>query len=143
MKKNIALLFILSANLIFLAHVLVPHHHHNNEVFVVNDECESQCHSEEHAAAEHNHEQEENGNTDYCSLNKVFVVTQEQINKDLELLKTTNIDLLSNICLAVLFADFSITPFLNKNLYRNPPLLQNKYIHFASSCKGLRAPPIV
>lgn len=143
MKKNIALLFILSANLVFLAHVLVPHHHHKSEIFVINGEFESDCNSDSHTAAEHNHEQEEDGNTNYCAVTKLFVIPQKHVNLDLELLKISNIDLLSNFVLAIFIDEISFNQIVNNYATTRPPYLKNKFIHFIPLTKGMRAPPKV
>jgi hypothetical protein len=140
MKKSVALLFIISANLVFLVHVLIPHHHHKSEVFVINAECETYCNSKTHTATQHNNEQE---NTDYCSLNQVFVVSQNQLHQDLELLKTSNIDLFSNFVLAIFIDEISINHIAISSATNGPPLLNNKYINFIPLAKGLRAPPKV
>jgi len=54
-KRKTALAFILIANIILLAHAVIPHHHHhNNEVCTESSTCQAEEKSLGHSDCEHN-----------------------------------------------------------------------------------------
>ncbi len=125
-----------------LANLVIPHHHHESEVCIVVSHCESDGENHTHDSSDHNHNHDTSKDTDYCALNQVYIVTTDNIKPDYSL-----VILLSNSYNAVDvqlpetdMETVNSTSIGFQQLYQSNLFLYNKFV---SSCKGLRAPPIV
>lgn len=72
MKKITAIFFILLANIIIVAHAVVPHHHLPKQVFVITEHNDEDINGHKHHTDEHNHEHGATNDYDYCLLKQVI-----------------------------------------------------------------------
>jgi len=137
-RKSLTVFFILLANIILLAHAVIPHHHHTSDICIVNN-VENAPHDN---CTTHNHEHEKK--SDACALNQVLVIHSQQIRYEIN-----DIDFADNN--QSIFDDIQ-AGFVNDgmgDLYSinasnsKPPLLASTYSLFAGNSIGLRAPPSI
>lgn len=76
-SKITAYSFILIANLILLAHAVIPHHHHQSVVCVTETECHDDKHEHDHDFSAKEHQHDENENTSACILNQALITTSK------------------------------------------------------------------
>jgi hypothetical protein len=121
MKKAISVSFLLLANIVLLAHAVVPHHYHG-QVPVIS--CDFQ------------HEQNDDTNDhNDCLLSKVYL----RFGGDKQLLPFIDVNAELFFCLLPVFSDgFSNLETLP---FRYKPYLQFLYLAQISQSLGLRAPP--
>ena len=141
MRKAIAILLILSANIVLLAHVMIPHHHHDNIacfVIPVEEEHDNCCDHDTDHKAQH----ESNSSDDCCILNDLLAIIPDgykQENFNFEFIfreinfgiEASDINFLAE---NTTFNKFHIA-------FRVKPYLENSYEVFATQSLGLRAPP--
>lgn len=139
-RNFITVFFILLANIILLAHAVIPHHSHHNEVCI--GDSHLQAHSVEHnSCSDHKHSNEEKAED--CALNQVSVVLSQQLRSEIK----------SFDCFASLsqFDGFqaqllneSVGHFSLQNVSSpKSPLLYFDYTSFVGNQIGLRGPPMV
>ena len=142
MRNAIAIFLILCANIVLLAHVMIPHHHHDNIacfVLPVEEEHDNCCDHETDHKAQH----ESNTDDDCCILNDILAIIPDgykQDNQHLEFKCQEIIIGLEAFDLVSLEENTSNIKFLNA--FREKPYLENSYGVFATQSLGLRAPPI-
>lgn len=139
MKNKTAFIFLLFANIILLAHAVVPHHHHKETPVSVSIEC---SHDEEHnhhdklLFCDGNHEQNDN-----IPCNLTIGILSENIQHRINSFSknTPSSDVLFYSLLVLNYCTFSdkIVP-RPINLAENTPL----YSRLLVSSLGLRAPPV-
>lgn len=140
MKKAIALLFLLLANISLLVHAVVPHHHHDDIAVCFataccadNDEA-SQCH---HDSGGHRHD----GDTqpDGCALKEVYVRFENG-----RLFADSSPDYDSQYPVLYLLPINSVTEVTvsEKLPFRNKPYLLSYHTALVARSIGLRAPPM-
>ena len=143
MKRLPALFFILLANIVFLAHAVIPHHHHDSEVCFESSHCQTHSESHEHSATEHNHNHDGENNAVYCILNQVFVVPSNHVKQESKCLDCFHNHPQFDKSQAIL-TDNRLCCLLPKILKKDQLLFfSSTYFHFASTSIGPRAPPIV
>ncbi len=143
-KKSVSFLFIIVANLILLAHALIPHHHHNLEVCLNADECSfhNDFQSQNQEDKDHKHNHNHSSDTECCVL-KQAVVIPTNFDKlktsffDYKILHNTFYDCQLDF-LKVKF-DLYFQDFKNKAA----PFEEQLYTQSVNIYFGLRAPPIV
>jgi len=139
-KKLTAYSFLIIANIILLAHAVIPHHHHESVVCVEQKHCQDDAIPHNHNVAEHNHQHDGNKNSTSCILKQSFVVPTSQ-GKQLKSCDNCsdnhNHDFytLSNIG----YCD--LQPVSNVVTYY--PVHSSYLLSFVTSTLGLRAPPTV
>lgn len=140
-KRNTALLFILLANIILLAHAAIPHHHHKGQVCIESSPCETDCESHEHDATKNDHEH--NCNTVSCVLIQDVILPSNYIN---QVSKSFNYPCNQpnfEGSQAILF-NSGLIRFIPPNLpIKLIPLISSTYSCFVRTGLGSRAPPIV
>ena len=142
LKRDSALFFILFAIIIVLANAVIPHHHHESEVCVISSHCETDSEAHKQTTTEHKHKHDGENNSDHCALNQIFVTPYNQIKEKFEYLDNTHILQLDLLQTILLDNDvYSHFPIIESNAEHL--LLSSTYSCFTSTCKGLRAPPIV
>ena len=134
MKKTLAILFLLLANLAFLAHVVVPHHHHGNATCFVVSHCDDgDSHSHDEPA--HNHDHSEG------SLCKIFQDIVPSGSNDQKFKAEVND--FQQLTLIVIPEFVYLTDLKGENVFF---LQTDSYISLYESIivssQGLRAPPI-
>lgn len=149
----------LLANIIMLAHTIVPHHHHNGFVVALlerNIKERSQDHhhapsdhhstssDHHHAPGTHNHapgthHHESNSETEKCALNEVY--TRSDNSPKFECYE--NCDYKTS---KIFVSPRGIDKFSLVNEgglpFRQKPYIESYYSKFSSGSIGLRAPPI-
>ena len=127
MKRAISLSFLLIANVILLAHTVVPHHHHENVSI-----CFSQT---------THHEHEGNPSSEKCC-----VIDNDYTPAENKLKTACHIHIKCN-CGQILFAlvsnSLNIQDFADDTIihFRQNPYIPLFYSKFISQSIGLRAPP--
>jgi len=138
MRNKTAFIFILLANMVLLAHAVIPHHHHTKAPIEVAVEC---SHEDDH---EHNHnmplcnDDHEQGETTSCKLIEAIIVPNNQIRLS-ELLELTTIN--HTLFFTLYVFNFSIPQHYedtSNEVVESIPL----FTRFLISSQGLRAPPI-
>lgn len=140
MRKAIAVSFILLANMIILAHAVVPHHHHNKAFAVIVSLLDSSA--SEHDSGHHHHgatHHHDGNQSEDCLINEVFVTTFRAQNDDGAVQPPLHIDLDYHPLLAV--ARPSGTIPLQALPFRQRPYIELIHPIFITHSFGLRAPP--
>lgn len=76
-KKITAYSFIFIANILLLAHAVLPHHHHEQQVCIVQTHCANDASSHSPTTTEHNH-QHDGTNSTSCILKQAVVLPTSQ-----------------------------------------------------------------
>ena len=153
MKRIIGLSLLILANIMILAHTVIPHHHHNGVetsicfFFCINETTEhhhdhnlSFAHRQHcHDAETHEHDDKSN---DDCILRNLYLPSNQ--GKQLSSLNET--DLLNAwdfFPLFIVATDSNIEIKNDANLpFRQKPHLASSYNHYVTHSLGLRAPPV-
>lgn len=142
----------LLANIIMLAHTIVPHHHHNGFVVALlerNIKERSQDHH--HASSGHNHtpsdhhqtpsthNHESNSETEKCALNEVY--TRSDNSPKFECYENCDYKTSKTFVSPRGIDKFSL---VNEGglPFRQKPYIESYYSKFSSGSIGLRAPPV-
>jgi len=130
------------ANLVLLAHAVVPHHHHDKLVCFKHSHCNHDGLVDEHGTNQDNHSHDGDNDHDNCVLREPIVVFSNQWKSDLILNITTDLSDLDDFHYNLLNSspDFQIL-VLSKFLYERG--INGSYSSLVSSSLGLRAPPVV
>jgi basic membrane lipoprotein Med (substrate-binding protein (PBP1-ABC) superfamily) len=134
--KRIALFFILFANIIFLAHSIIPHHHHNG--LVVSVASIKSGHNNDKSFNDHSHDIDDDAN---CALREEilipgrsfrFAANQQEEDKDINTYKSihNSIPLLTNPSDYLSCFSFRIHNDISQ------------YLFVLNKSQGLRAPPL-
>lgn len=142
-KKYTAILFILLANIILLAHAVTPHHYHQGKVCIESSHCHASDDTHSHDKTETEHEHDNNSTPEYCALKQVVLVLPNQSKQKHEYPDCTDNHIPQIGYHAVLLNTnlSTFTPSKLSNLHSCFSLSSYKYT--ISSGIGLRAPPIV
>ncbi len=142
-KKQVAIFFILLANIILLAHAAVPHHHHKTQVCIESTHCQTDSKPHNHNATEHNHKHDGENGSNYCILKQLVVLPSNQDKQECKCSFLTDGHSPDDGFQAVLFNReyqyYISTVVLNTTVSLSTP----PYIVFVKSSIGLRAPPTV
>jgi hypothetical protein len=138
-KKRIAIMFVLIANFVLLAHIVMPHHHHEGNVFVLSSHCHQNDNSDD-AANNADHKQHHgNHDNECCLLDQDIIIPSNQIRLE-------NLSIDNNTS----YYDFHFILESNKLEFYVPEykrkiilLIRFSYAQIANISLGLRAPPIV
>ncbi|OQX72504.1 MAG: hypothetical protein B6D64_15035 [Bacteroidetes bacterium 4484_276] len=143
MNRLPALFFVLLANIVFLAHAVIPHHHHDSEVCFESSHCQSHNEPHEHGPAEHSHNHDGENKATYCILNQVFVVPSNHVKQECKCLDCDYSHPQFDKPQAIL-TDNRLYGLLPK-IFKKDQLLffTSTYTYFADRCVGPRAPPPV
>ena len=148
MKRNTAIVLVLLANIVLLAHAVIPHHHHDSALCFSTTHENTCCEHDHGDSHEHHHhspiseDANHDSDTDHdfvnCLLNQVFLIPSNHLNLES---KTLDFDL------GVDFVSTDIRISTNNNIaYYSwikefPPLLEHSYPLFIQRSIGLRGPP--
>jgi len=122
LKKALCCSILLFANMILLAHAVIPHHYHDGIPFFDNHH--------EHSQYPHNEEE----SIEDCFFSRVHI----RLDNDKQVFHSLDFDLFS--C----FLTLSILKIADNNslLFEQKPCLLSFYNEYISSSLGLRAPPV-
>ena len=150
-KRYSAVFFILMANIIFLAHAVLPHHHHKGEVCFVDSHCKTDSKAHKHTTSKHNHKHatkehshDHDGNTDEqnCRLKQEVILPSNQLELEYE-----SFDYVDNTNFCRYQANLTLTEFelliQPEFSIKKPPLIPSFYSRIICTNKGMREPPIV
>ena len=144
MKRRISALMILLANMLILAHAVVPHHHHN-KMFVailnVLDEDARDLFNHEHG-----HEHHHDGNSEDCLISEAEAAAVLKIQTDdggewSAAQSIDHEDALQIWTAAVALYELSFTTSNKEDNVRRRPYVASGHSDFIARSKGLRAPP--
>ena len=146
MKKAIAISFLMLANIILLAHTIVPHHHHENEVicFFVShcNECKVGQNYAQYNIPNLLCENERNPSEKCCIIDNVYVPTHSHT------IKSTFCYIHSKCNYGQIFEmlisnSFNIQDSVDNTLitFQQKPYTVSYHTDFISQSLGLRAPP--
>lgn len=143
-KRFSAISFTLLANIILLAHVVLPHHHHDTEICMERDHCasESSTHDHEGEDADHkDHKHHGDREATNCVLDQDIGIISIRDQQDFCLYEVSLKDTYHKIFNQSIVWSSQI---ISTNLANAPPLLINTdYSEYAPATLGLRAPPTV
>lgn len=134
MKKTLAISFLLLANLVFLAHAVIPHHHHGSVTCFAASHCdEDEAHN--HDGEEHHHDHSESS---ICQLLQDAVPSEANSQKFK--IEASAFQLLP----LALVPQFIHIANLNSEevLLLRDDSCQSTYKSIIISYQGLRAPPV-
>lgn len=143
MKKGTAIFFVLIANIVILAHAVVPHyhnHHHSTQILIITDHRNAEPDSNKHNTNNHGHEQENSNNYDFCLLKQVISTL---VNNSKQEFSAPFINFsFGNALVVLILNEFACNPPPVLS-YKHPPFYSSDYTCFVNSVAGLRAPPSV
>lgn len=140
-RKYKKIIFSLFINIVFVAHVVIPHHHHIEQEYISDIQCETKC-NDQKSLEKHGHEHE--SNSQHCLLNNFMLFGQDSVKKQFKnytnsrryIQDTSNNDLFffsSTFQYSVPIKPVKINDRHNTSFFKDRILLLS----------GLRAPPIV
>lgn len=130
------------ANILLLAHAVVPHHHHNKQVCLENTHCFHDGFKDEHSTNRNNHSHDGQNSHDKCVLKEPVVVFSNQWKNDFKFHTTTDRSGLD---------DFQCNIHNRRTVFLIPGssaivpehFYKCSYSSVVSTSLGLRAPPAV
>jgi len=150
---------LLLANIIMLAHTIVPHHHHNGFVVALLERSiKERSQDHHHASSDHNHtpsghnhtpsdhhqtpsthNHESNSETEKCALNEVY--TRSDNSPKFECYENCDYKTSKTFVSPRGIDKFSL---VNEGglPFRQKPYIESYYSKFSSGSIGLRAPPV-
>jgi hypothetical protein len=139
-KKITAYCFLLLANIVLLAHAVLPHHHHEQQVCIERTHCASDADAHVHNTDAKDHQHDGNANSTECVLKQTFVIPSSQARF------VNNCDNCSNnhnhnLYILSSFGYVYLQPFSEVVPYF--PEFSSFLISFVTTSLGLRAPPLV
>ena len=142
-KKRTAIFFILLANIILLAHAVIPHHYHQEQVCIVNEHCQNDSIAHNHNTSGHNHQHDGDNNSESCALKQAVGIPANSVRQEFKWRGCDDNHLEFVHFQAVLFSSefTSFVPQIIQNA--QIPLILSSHFNFVSTSLGLRAPPIV
>ena len=142
-KRIAAIFFILLANIIILAHAMLPHHQHKGEIFLVNSHHESSCDSHEHSEKPDTSDHESDHDVQCCELVHDFIIPSNQIKQERKLYDDA-FNYHGAAVFQAILGDRILTGLTQFEFFSNPPpLITSADSLFKNRVFGLRAPPIV
>ena len=141
MRNKTAFIFVLLANMVLLAHAVVPHHHHSQspvDVAMEGNHDEEHEHHEHHEKLPFCNDDHEEGETKACTLTEATLIpnNQNRLNELLEQVVTTDI-----LFISLYVFNYS---FISSGSDCPDEIIESIPIHtrFLFSSQGLRAPPV-
>jgi len=89
MKKVLTIVFMLLANLVLLAHAVVPHHHHIIEICIEDSNCHSDAEDHQHESSK-SHDHNDETDTDQCILKQAWILPSNQFKPDFKSFENGN-----------------------------------------------------
>jgi hypothetical protein len=138
LSKIVSISLLVIANLILLAHDVIPHHHHDDHV----------CYEHESCTTGHSHNPNKTdapGNQDEacCSLADLLIIPANSRFDEISCSCCTASHHSGNHNLALLLiAEYNNALLLLPLPFRKHPHKSNFYLAFTSLSSGLRAPPV-
>ncbi|NQU35230.1 MAG: hypothetical protein HQ521_18545 [Bacteroidetes bacterium] len=141
-NKILSISFVVIANILLLANLVIPHHHHESEICVDVSHCDSDNDKHHDVSSSHKHDHDSNSKNDHCALNQVYIVATDNVRQDYShvIISNSNYELPDFLSLFFNYESQASKRDITTNQYYYPSY---SYCNFVSTSKGLRAPPIV
>jgi hypothetical protein len=140
MKKATAIFFILIANVILLAHAVIPHHHHESSVCIekiLGPDCDGNKHGISQNDCHHH-----NGNSPgNCVLNLALFFPSNQEKQECKFVNIADKHIQTDNNQAVQVNSEKISNVPEVNLNTQIPFKTFSHSDFVSASNHLRAPP--
>ncbi|MFA6402741.1 MAG: DUF6769 family protein [Salinivirgaceae bacterium] len=139
-KRTTAFIFILFANIILLAHAVIPHHYHQIKICVEATHCQDDGVTHEQGASGEEHEHDGDESSTSCILNQATVLFTNQSKENFNSIHDTDRQqhfftlTSSNTC-------NELIPTISWNV--SFPLVNTIHSSFVTASLCLRAPPLV
>lgn len=139
-RKRIAILFVLFATILLLAHAFVPHHHHKDHICLSPHHCSADGHAHESEIPINDHQHDGQNDSEFCVLKQAVFIPSHQNYFDKYWPGNDK---------PLPFLDFQAIVFANEWISDEPGIVlsvfectaDSNYSQFAISSSGLRAPP--
>jgi hypothetical protein len=142
-RKRTAIFLILIANIVLLAHAVVPHHHHKSQVCIVSCHCQADCQDHNNNLPGHNNQHDGNNESDCCVLKQAVAIPSNLVKQDFRGFDSDNNHPDFDGFQCVLFDnELDIFEPIDSSVAKLQ-FLSSNYSHFVNTSIGLRAPPIV
>ena len=139
LKRAISLSFLLLANMLLLAHLVIPHHHHEKTGMCFLRHCQdsNEAHHHQHQDTQA-HQHEGNAASDKCSLDNAYAPANN--HKKITGSAAHN----KYDCSFLITNNLRIQEFLESTLktFRLKPCVLSVYTDYIVQSLGLRAPPL-
>lgn len=141
-KRLTAILFIMLASFLLVAHSVVPHHHHNKQICFDKSHCIHDDLKVEQGTNSDSHRHDGENNHENCVLRDPVVLFSNQWKTDFNLISETDHWGLDGVHDNLLksITEFLI-PVLSSYVYER--VTDSLYPSLVSASLGLRAPPVV
>ncbi len=139
LKRPFGMLLVLIANILLVAHNIVPHHHYGGFAWIQSDHYENQKDPSETHTEDADHKHQDHDHDQSCLLAQAYLVPANSFRYDCTLADQQN----QNLDFQLIFTDqdnSGYQPFFYK-IPLPPLLLPGKVPLAVTSCSGLRAPP--
>ncbi len=139
-KKITAYSFLLIANIVLLAHVVLPHHHHEQQVCIERTHCVTDEHSHFDNTSAKDHQHDNNSHSTICVLKQAVVIPSSQA-KHLNNYDNCSDNHNHNFYILSNFGYVDLQPI--SEAIASKSVSPSFYTTFVTPTLGLRAPPIV
>jgi hypothetical protein len=142
-KRAISITFLLLANIILLAHVIIPHHHHTMQVCLVSSHCTEDGDHSNTREGHKDHQHDDQGDTQ-CVLNQIVLIPANTLKKDNTLFIANSDDFKADHAqLCLLYFTFKLPEKSSFPSLKNQDEVPSLFGALISHSLGLRAPPAV
>jgi len=140
-KRVKSYIFLVIANVIFLAYAVIPHHHHQEQLCVLTSHCHNDLEAQKHHSCDDQHEHDNNQHV--CALNQPALKPSNQTKQECKCFVFNH----NHTPSPLLFTQFIFagTEEFRPSLcaaYRVPDI-SGTYSDIVVASLGLRAPPAV
>ncbi len=138
-KKSACLLFVLIANILLVAHSILPHEHFGGFAWIPADHCEDHHHPAGNHAEDADHHHPDQDHDQPCLLAQAYLVRVNSFKPDFLEAESYN----QGPDFQLIFSDrhhWEYPSFFNK-IPLPPLILPGRSPSPSTSCSGLRAPP--
>lgn len=131
------------ANIIILAHAVVPHHHLPHQSFFLTAETAEAESEHHHPISDFDHDHDNKSDNDHCLLNRIIGLPTNAVRQicGCDIHADLHPDF-GGFHAVLLFVQFECV-VKAVTIRLRPPLLAFSYISYATSVLGLRAPPAI
>jgi len=138
-KRYTAILIILLANTLILAHAVIPHHHHEDKICFTESHCDHEDHDNN---KNHEHDHDSDNEHVFCLLKQIVGVPVNHLKQDYKC-PGFDLDQLNNN-FHIFLTDVNTNDFVQKVfLVSHHPFISSNYSEHLIKSSGLRGPPVV
>lgn len=140
-KRITAFIFILLANIVLLAHAVVPHQHYFGHVCIGTEHSQDNEATHESNSTEPDHKHDGNNTSTSCVLKQAVVLPTNQSRQECDYISYTDNN--STKFLFALFNSGTESAVLVLLCEASDKVIIPSYSSFVNTSLGLRAPPVV